>query len=486
MSLSDIKLNCEPAELQALVPVLRKYGYELLAISELLGLWDLAELNGKEYAHYIWRCQRDESDLAKLVSFFLLGQSSDRQTVTNYLGENLVRAMEQCSLILEYKGQMVSTGVIFPCSGKYFFTDQWCSHGVQTPGKVYEIGPDSYMLARVTPRRRVQRALDLCTGSGIHAVLSAVSAETSKAVDINPRALRYAEINAALNSVSCECHLKDLFAAVPGETFDLITANPPFVPSPDPDVLIHRSAGETGEEVPERLVSALPEHLASGGLFSMVLDHPVYENESYLDKLESWLGQQRGWGIAVLTFRQLGLGAYIMNHLSGVPEYEETFELYLESYSKLGFIGVEFANVFIQRLDPTVPNWKVSQKCNRPRVSIVSQVENWLDCMTTYQDSAWEPAQNWRPALSSYYKNLWRDWNHEQGVLEMTEENYFPADPLGADEAELLSRMKDGKKTVGELREAWVAEGREKQSFTEALRGLGLRRALTNPAVSKA
>ena len=100
------------------------------------------------------------------------------------------------------------------------------------------------------------QVLDLCTGSGIQgiafarlmAILGASAAV--KCVDINPRAARFARFNAALNGLDAEVaaeggvevFLGNLYEAVGGEErkdgnkekqdFDVILANPPFVPVP--------------------------------------------------------------------------------------------------------------------------------------------------------------------------------------------------------------------------------------------------------------
>lgn len=472
----DVFLNANPKAIQPLTKKLTALGYSEKPIAELLGRWDISELNGKEYPNYLWRCARDESGLGRLVSIFLMGRATDQETMHEILGEELTQALLDCQVLAHYKGAWASYAVVFPCLGKFFFTDQWVGTGNQEPGKVYELGTDSYVLARVTPRRNVKRALDLCTGSGIHAVCSSFEAEVSKAVDINPRALHYTTLNAALNGVEVETHLGDLYSVVEGETFDLITANPPFVPSPDPNVLVHRSAGETGEEIPERLVAGLPTHLDKGGMFSMVLDHPVFADETYLERLERWLGEKRGWGIAVLTFSKVSLANYIMGHLQGVERYEETFQNYLESYLRLNIQSMEFANVFILRLESDQPNWQVEQQAKWPNRSIVDQVEQWLDAQKTYFDPEWKADPQWKPRLSSQYKALWRDWDHKGGVLELSDDNWFPPSPLEAEEAKLLWQMKSGERTVGELRAGWNSD---EASFDKALRGLGLRRALT-------
>ena len=476
MALPTLKTSATTEELSLLHKRLRDIGYNEANIAQLLGRFDISELNGKEYPSYIWRCDRDTSELAKAVALFLLGRASDRPRVTELLGADLVSVLERCGILVEFRGAMVSLPVVFPCLDKLFFTDQWVGTGNQEPGKVYELGTDSYALARVTPRRNVEKALDLCTGSGLHAIFSAAAGAQSQAVDINPRALHYTEFNALLNGVEVQNHLGDLYNSVKGQTFDLITANPPFVPSPDPNVLIHRSAGETGEEVPEKLVAGLSKHLEPGGLFSMILDHPMYEGETYLERLERWLGADKGWGIATLTFHELTPANYIMGHLSGVETYDETFRNYLESYLRLGIKSMRFANVFIRRLqDANAPNWKVDQRCNWPNISLVPQVEEWLDCQATYRDPQWRPDPDWTPNLSPNYKCLWRDWTHSRGVLEMADDNWLQPEPLNEQEAELLFQMKPGTRSISELQQSWDDE----HAFLQALRGLGIRRALT-------
>lgn len=476
MSLLEISLQVEPDTIRPLIERLQKGGYTESAIAELLGRFDISELNGKEYPSYIWRCERDESELAELVKLFLLGRAGDRPTFTRILGHQLVEALKTCGVIIEYKEQMGSLPVVYPCLDRFILTDQWVGSGVQTEGKIYELGTDSYLLARVTPRRGVETALDLCTGSGVHAVMSAAVAKRSVAIDINPRALDFTKLNAALNGVECETYLSDLYEKVQGQQFDLITANPPFVSSPDPTVLIHRSAGETGEEVPERLVAGLPEHLNPGGLFSMVLSHPIYEEETYLDRLERWVGQTEGWGIAVLSFQKLTLANYIMAHLQESAEYEAMFRNYLESYMRLGIKSFGYAHVFIRRLPDNQPNWKVEQACVWPNRSIVDQVEEWLDCLQVFHDPGTKFDPSSTPRLSKRYKALWRDWTYTKGALEIAEGNLMQPSPLDSEEAELLALMVDGDVTLEEMKKKFS----KPDQFERALRGLGKLRVLDN------
>ncbi len=473
MALPQLKLRVEPEEIAKLATRLTDLGYEESAVADILGLWDISQMNGHELPGYVWRCKQNGSDLAQLALLFLLGEAMTTAVARKLLGSDNVNNLLLCGALFRQDGALYSHVVLYPCLGRFFFTDYWVTGG-QQEGQVYELGTDSYVLARLTPRHKSQRALDLCTGSGIHAIISASECAESDAVDINPRALSYTEINAALNGVKLNAHLSNLFTEVKGRRFDLITANPPYVPSPDSEVLVHRSAGETGEEVPELLVAGLPEHLAPGGMFSMILEYPILKSESYLDRLERWLGREKGWGIAVLSFGEKSVEKYIKLHMGPCEDYNSKFEAYLESYQRQGIVSIDFANVFILREDTEHPNWKINRRTYWPNLSLTQHMKDWLQSQSTYLNPDWQPEADWKPALSSYYKTLWRDWDHSKGMLEADDSNWLPGDPLNKDEAELMSMMR-GDKTVAEIREAW---GGSADEFMEAFRGLGLRFAL--------
>ena len=481
MALPDFKLNVEPSQLAPLAAILRRHDYTESGVRGLLQNFDNGEMIGDRLPYYKWQCDQNPSPLATLTKFFLLGEGATREELLELLGMDLCVALQDCDALIGYDGVFTSKVVLYPCQGYYLFTDYWYVIGHQTKGKIYEIGTDSYVLARTTPRVGVKNALDLCTGSGIHAIMSAAAAP-SKAVDINPRALEYTKANAALNSVEVETFLGDLFTALESEeTFDLITMNPPFVPSPDPDVvLIHRSPGETGEEVSHRVVSSLNDRLDENGLFSMILEYPVMEGELYVDRLEKWLGGDgTGWGIAVLWYVHRELSEYVVSHIGPVESYLETFNNYLDSYKKHGITAIRFASVFIKKLPPGHPNWKVMERVAPwPREDVKDDIHVWLDCLTRYNDPSWRPAPDWKPKLSRYYKSAWRDWDDERGVMEATDDNWLPTTRVDAHATDLLMRLKKGEKTVAELQADWLEDGMDEASLLQAFRTLGALRGL--------
>ena len=131
--------------------------------------------------------------------------------------------------------------------------------------------------------------LDLCTGSGAVAVAAALrGVRSATAVDVQRRSAWTARINARLNGVRVRALHGDLFEPVAGRRFDLITANPPYVPTP-PGAgprLGDRAwnAGTDGRAVIDRIIAGLPAHLAPGGC-ALIVQSSVTGTRETLERL---------------------------------------------------------------------------------------------------------------------------------------------------------------------------------------------------------
>jgi release factor glutamine methyltransferase len=124
--------------------------------------------------------------------------------------------------------------------------------------------------------------LDMGTGSGVCAMFAAKYARRVVAVDINPAAVRCAEINALLNHLENKIDVRhgDLFAAVPGERFDLIVFNPPFVRGTPRD---DRDRAWRSSDVAERFAAGLRAQLNPGG-FALVLLSTFGDGNFFLEE----------------------------------------------------------------------------------------------------------------------------------------------------------------------------------------------------------
>lgn len=120
------------------------------------------------------------------------------------------------------------------------------------------------------------RILDLGTGSGCIAITLALEIPQAEvtAVDASQAALAVAQDNATRHGAGLRLLQSDWFAAVPGERFDLIVANPPYIATADPHLaagdLRHEplqalASGPDGLDAIRRIIAGASAHLVAGG-----------------------------------------------------------------------------------------------------------------------------------------------------------------------------------------------------------------------------
>ena len=139
---------------------------------------------------------------------------------------------------------------------------------------VLGVGGASITLAGLQLPDLVDATLDLGTGCGIQALHAARRSRRVVATDVSPRALRYAELNAALNGVrNIEFRLGSLYEPVAGERFDRIVSNPPFVITPrraGVPAYEYRDGGMVGDALVAAVVAGAAEHLVAGGVAQLL------------------------------------------------------------------------------------------------------------------------------------------------------------------------------------------------------------------------
>ncbi|MEU2117754.1 HemK2/MTQ2 family protein methyltransferase [Streptomyces sp. NPDC058700] len=145
------------------------------------------------------------------------------------------------------------------------------------PG-VYAPQTDTGLLAAHVRREELRpgaRSLDLCTGTGALALVASRHGARATAVDISRSAITTARLNALRHRRRIRVLRGDLDAAVPGERFDLVTVNPPYVPSEDPEVPTRGArrswdAGTDGRLLLDRICSRAPRLLTPSGVLLLV------------------------------------------------------------------------------------------------------------------------------------------------------------------------------------------------------------------------
>jgi ribosomal protein L3 glutamine methyltransferase len=127
--------------------------------------------------------------------------------------------------------------------------------------------------------RPIERALDLCTGSGCIGIAMAEYNPDWQVdiIDISEEALSLARENIVFQHLEGRVHAiqSDLFAGVEGQRYDLIVSNPPYVTEDEYTALpgeyrhepkLGLTSGEDGLDLCLRMLDEAAEHLTDEGL----------------------------------------------------------------------------------------------------------------------------------------------------------------------------------------------------------------------------
>jgi release factor glutamine methyltransferase len=163
---------------------------------------------------------------------------------------------------------------------------------------VYRPQEDTWLLARTLAGAALPakaRVLDVCTGTGALAIAAArTGAGAVTAVDVSAQAVSAAWLNSSVRGIALELIHGDFAQLVGHRTFDVVLANPPYVPCPNGTVPVSGpqrawDAGIRGRGVLDRLCATLPLLLADEGTAMIV--------HSELCGTDVTLNQLRGAGL---------------------------------------------------------------------------------------------------------------------------------------------------------------------------------------------
>lgn len=187
------------------------------------------------------------------------------------------------------EGPFLKSEVRFSTAGKWIFVH---SAYPTRDGDAVFFGPDTYrylaLLQRLAPR--AERVVDVGSGSGAGGLSLAGRVGSIVLTDINPRALDYARINAAINGVEGVEYVKcDLLAGV-SEPFDLVISNPPYLID-EWSRLYRDGGGEFGEGLSVRIVRESMRRLPPGGRLILYTASAIVEGlDTFRASIEPLLG----------------------------------------------------------------------------------------------------------------------------------------------------------------------------------------------------
>jgi carbamoyltransferase len=297
---------------------LRAAGYTEERISKRLRVRHPATIQLPSYPIYQERLQQRPDSLSILISLFMLQNEVQPEAANAALTASVIDELLTVGVLRQASSGAVAANVsVYPCSGSYFITDHrfqppWPNTYAAPAQPVMHLGQDSYALAYLSPKPpKGGRVLDLCTGSGLHAILATRRAKYVVGVDINSRAVNFARFNAALNGVGTKVdfrcgNLYDPLGQVAGDDnrFDLILANPPFIPSSNngADRLLFQDAGPAGDEILAPILKGLLIHMKPRGMaliISLFVDTKRARAET---SIRRWIGSRVPVDLSLIDF----------------------------------------------------------------------------------------------------------------------------------------------------------------------------------------
>jgi hypothetical protein len=295
------------------------------------------------------RRTRDASRLATLVRLLALGLEAEEVAVATALAPLKPARLAELGLLEVEAGRVRALARLAAHGELHLASDM---PGAGGANQVTGVNSPTVLLAQLAVRRRVDRMLDLGTGNGIQGLLCAAHCQHVVSTDVNPRALAFAEFNAALNGITnLETRLGSLYEPLDGERFGLILSNPPYVISPE-SALVYRDSGLGPGEICRDVIHGAGVHLEDGGYAQALVSWPLRAGRPWDEPLRAWVPEATdAWLLHYQTEDPLTHASKWTqpNDNPGVQARGEVLDAWLSYYHREEVDQIGFGAVFLHR-----------------------------------------------------------------------------------------------------------------------------------------
>jgi methylase of polypeptide subunit release factors len=328
----------------ALGAALRALDYEADTIEDLLD----GEVAGEREEIVVAERRLSESALENAIRLLYL----QMPVAERRLPREVAAPVLALGLATRSGGELVPRSRVVPVDEILLVSDGFTRDADDPPDYVATYTPTARTCDLLTPRPRCRRALDVGTGSGIHALLAARHARAVVATDVNPRALAYTELNAALNGLdNVECRQGSFFEPAGDETFDLITCNAPFVVSPERR-WAYRDSGFHGDDLTRHVVAEASARLSDGGYATLLGSWLIVDEDLPEERPASWAKESRcdAWILTSIESDVLEHAAsWNESFFADAATYASVLEQWTRYLGELGARGVGEGAILLHR-----------------------------------------------------------------------------------------------------------------------------------------
>ncbi len=284
-----------------------------------------------------------------LIRLFIMGVAVDRDGAEAAVAPSALDDWVRLGLLVIDGAEVRPLVMLRPWDELVVASDRLRRRGAGIdPDFVMGIGGSSLLLAQLTVREKVATALDIGTGSGFQALLAAAHCGRVAATDVNPRALAFARLNAALNGVDLELLQGPLYQPVAGRRFDLIVSNAPFVIAPRPThYFLH--GGLPGDDVSRALARGAAAHLTEAGYCQFLANWLMPAD--WVDRLAAWFDDSgcEAWVMRAITYTVEEYAATWLQVDDEDTELVPTFDAWMAYFDELGVDHIGHGLVTMQR-----------------------------------------------------------------------------------------------------------------------------------------
>lgn len=297
--------------------------------------------------------------LARLFSY---RDSLGRDEVFQALGPDVAGALEACGVFVPHGDRLRSLMRLIPFGRVWIASDDADARFDPVMGP----GATTQELLTTLPTPMPARVLDVGCGAGSLALAAArAGAASVTAIDLDPRAVALTRWNARLNDLEVAAHAGDLLAPVRDRQFDLILAQPPFVPQPPGvEATTYLHGGARGDELALRLLGELPSAMAPGGRALLLVDTAPPPGQATVERIRDAL-PEIPLQLSVVTAMGHEAHALAVGYAAAAdstlgPDYADAAQRYATHVETLGITHTRHALVVLRKPLPNEPSWAIS------------------------------------------------------------------------------------------------------------------------------
>lgn len=468
LTIEELRRSRKHAEL---LGYLEKESFTEQAVCRRLGLRRLADfpLHPSQRQPLV----ESEDGLDCLIRIFLCGEYEAHSALLAHLGGDVLDVLQGMGLLVCAGERSYAACALYPVEDLLIASDRWTnpdhSPFLSPEDSVYPaMLPNTRLFLDLIPRGDCESFLDLCSGTGVAALLAARSGAAHVwAGDIAERSTAFAEFNARLNGIAnCSAVTSDLYDHLGGQTFDRIVSHPPYVPTLTPKWIFY-SGGEDGEQVTSRIVSGLPAHLRDRGICCCLTMGSDRRSAPFERRVRGWLGPEESqFDVALVVRTVMDPEEFARRSSNSAARRLEETAAWKNLFSRLGVEGLVYGLVLIQRRSDAARTFTVRRKSS----SCFDRAQwEWLlawETAATRNDLSSmilnaRPRANHEVQLHVVHRLSGREWEPQEFVLKASSpfEMECRSQPWMAHLMSLCDGQKETRQHMATLKERGVIQG---------------------------